>query len=66
MANGCEGAGGGVVVAVLAGVEDEREGGQGRVGDGGGDGPAWTPQALRNWHSKLKLADNRTHTPGPD
>jgi hypothetical protein len=38
MANGCGGVGGGVVVAVLAGVEDEWEGGEGGVGDGGGDG----------------------------
>ena len=28
--------------------------------------PAWTPHALRDWHSKLKVADNRAHTPGPD
>jgi hypothetical protein len=28
--------------------------------------PAWTPHALRDWHSKLKIAGNRAGTPGPD
>jgi hypothetical protein len=28
--------------------------------------PAWTLHALRDWHSKLKIAGNRAHTPGPD
>jgi hypothetical protein len=28
--------------------------------------PAWTPHALRDWHSKLKIAGNRAGTPGGD
>ena len=28
--------------------------------------PAWTSHALRDWHSKLKIAGSRAHTPGPD
>jgi hypothetical protein len=28
--------------------------------------PAWNPQTLRNWHSKLKIAGNRAHTPSAD
>ena len=25
--------------------------------------PAWTPQALRNWHAQRKIAGNRTRQP---
>jgi hypothetical protein len=28
--------------------------------------PAWTPGALRSWHSKLKITGDRAHTPGTD
>jgi hypothetical protein len=48
-----------VVVGVLLGL-----GGGDELGEAGR--PAWTPHALRDWHSKLKIAGNRDHTPGLD